>query len=99
MPSTKRESILRELIKGQMVADVPIGAFLSGGIDSSVVVALMQSISDRPVRTFSIGFDVEGYNEAPHAKEVAQHFGTEHTELYLSERTYWRLSRQYLDLL
>lgn len=78
------ETLLTEAIGIRMEADVPVGAFLSGGIDSSVVVALMQAQSARPVRSFTIGFDVPGYNEAVHAAEIAAHLGTDHTELYLS---------------
>lgn len=78
------ERTLAEAIQGQSMADVPVGAFLSGGFDSSTVVALYQKYSSRPVRTFSIGFAEAGFNEAEYAKAVAAHFGTEHNERYVT---------------
>jgi asparagine synthase (glutamine-hydrolysing) len=80
------EKYLINSVSGQMISDVPIGAFLSGGIDSSLIVSLLQSISDKPIKTFTIGFDDKNYNEAINAKKIANYLKTEHTELYLNEK-------------
>lgn len=80
------ERLLKEAISEQMVADVPVGAFLSAGIDSSTIVALMQSLNHGKVKSFTIGMEEKDYNEAVYAKEIAQHLGTEHTELYITDQ-------------
>ena len=80
------ESILKKAFEYRMVSDVPVGVFLSGGYDSSLVTALLQSDRDDKINTFSIGFKEDGYDEAPHARAVAKHLGTEHNEYYCSHK-------------
>jgi len=84
--TNKLEDILTSAISLQMVADVNLGAYLSGGVDSSTVVSLMQKVSDRPIKTFTIGFSDSKYNEAHYAKQVAMHLKTDHHEMYITER-------------
>lgn len=88
------ECLLRKALKGQMISDVPLGAFLSGGIDSTLVVSLMQQISDKPIKSFTIGFEEEKYNEAIYASETAKHLGTQHTEMYVGYKDVMRLLPQ-----
>ena len=91
---------LQKSVVSRMIADVPLGTFLSGGYDSSLVTAMAQEFSDKPVKTFCIGFDVPQYNEAEYAKEIARHLGTDHTEVYISEKEMFELVNsipQYYD--
>jgi asparagine synthase (glutamine-hydrolysing) len=91
---------LKKSVVSRMIADVPLGTFLSGGYDSSLVTAIAQEFSNEPVKTFCIGFDVPSYNEAEYAKEIASYLGTQHTELYISEKEMFDLVAsipQYYD--
>lgn len=94
------KDILKDCVRKRMIADVPLGTFLSGGYDSSLVTALAQEASNEPVKTYSIGFNEERYNEAKYAKEVAKHLGTHHTELYIDEQAMFDMVEsipQYYD--
>lgn len=91
------EELLKEVVRGQMISDVPLGAFLSGGIDSALVVSIMQAVSEIPVRTFTIGFEAENYNEAEYAKAIAAHLETAHTELYVGKREAFEAIRRMTE--
>src|SRR6185295_17279373 len=80
------EVLLKDAVKRRMVADVPLGAFLSGGIDSSTVAALMKAANAGPVRTYTIGFELPGFDEAVHSAAVARHLGIDHTELTVTAK-------------
>ena len=88
---------LSDSIEMRMIADVPLGTFLSGGYDSSLMTAMAQSKSNQPIKTFSIGFEDKKYNEAIYAKEVAQYLGTDHTEMYISEKDMFGLIEDMTD--
>jgi asparagine synthase (glutamine-hydrolysing) len=101
---TELRRVLSTAVRSHMIADVPLGAFLSGGIDSSIVVALMAEASDRPVKTFSIGFEESGFDELPHARRVAAHLGTDHHEfivrpdaLAILDRVVWHFDEPFAD--
>jgi asparagine synthase (glutamine-hydrolysing) len=96
--ANRLETHITDAVRARMVTDVPLGAFLSGGIDSSLVVALMQSLSSQPVKTFTIGFAQADFDEARYAKAVAAHLGTEHSELYLSARDAREIIPQLADI-
>ena len=93
------EILLREAVSKRLVADVPVGEFLSGGYDSALVCAMAQSISSKPINTYSIGFYDKALDEAPFARRIAQHLGTNHTEYYISEKEMFDLIKKYSPLL
>ena len=91
------ESALLDAVRLRLISDVPLGAFLSGGVDSSLVVALMKKVHTGTVRTFTIGFSVPTWDEAPHARRIAQHIGTQHEEVYLTEDNVLSAAREVGD--
>ena len=82
------EKLLKDAVRSHMVSDVPVGAYLSGGLDSSTLVGLMAEMSPHPIKTFSIGFSEDGFNELEEARLVAWHLGTDHTEILMNETEY-----------
>lgn len=89
---------LQKSVKDRMISDVPIGAFLSGGIDSSLMVALMQSQSNSPIKTFTVGFKDSSYDESQHAEAIAKHLGTDHTTVYISPEELWSDAHKIVDI-
>ncbi len=91
------EELLKESVRKRMIADVPVGEFLSGGYDSALICSLAQSLSEQPIKTYSIGFEDKKLDEAPYAKEIAKYLGTNHTEYYISEKEMFELVRSILQ--